>query len=842
MSKMNSATGTMPLYRLAWQQLRANWRAGDLRVLLIALILAVAAITSVNAFSQRMAMHLNSQGGILLGGDLVVISDHAIPQEYSQQAQQLGLSITQTAEFPSMVVHQDHSQMAEIKALGTGFPLKGDFSVQLAPNTPARLIAQPPAVGEVWLEPRIMAVLSLKLGDRIQLGEQALKVSGVLEREPSRGGDMFSFAPRAMMSAQDLAATKLIQFGSRVKYQLIVAGDAPQLAAFSSWLKPRLQRGERVEDVKTARPEIRSALDKAEVFLGLSAMVSVMLAIVAMLLASGPYLNRQLDTFAMLRCFGATTRMIQTILLWQTVWLALLGGVLGGLLGYALQQGLAVLAGRLFLESLAAGSVWPYIFGIGLSLLVMLTLMWPHLRAMRTLPTVQILRREVEVNLTQDGLQYLPMVLFVALLMFWQAKTLQMALAVSGGLLVTCIVMAGLAYVAIRLLFTLRLRQGALATSLQIGFTNLRRRLRLSIAQMVAFSLGMMVIILLSIVKTDLMQSWQDSLPADAPNRFVINLQPDQLTAFKALFAQQQHITPQVHAMVRARLVAINDQKVNTDNYQDERAKRLVSREFNLSWAEKMQADNRLIAGQWWTAADAGKPFISLEQDIAKNLNIHLDDSLTYDVAGTPLILKVTSIRKVEWDSMRANFFAVTPPKTIEQLPTSYMTAFHLPPEQSDFVQALVRSFPNLTVIDVAALMEQVRSIMQKMSVAVSYVFLFSLITGLAVLYAALIATQQARIRESTLLRVLGASKWQVSVVMLAEFVAVALCAVSVAVILANGVAWYISLQLLEIPYHFNLTLSATAIISALLLIPAAAWLALRRYLNYPPKQLLNSI
>lgn len=842
MSTLNPSMGAKQLYRLAWQQLRANWRAGDLRVLLIALVLAVAAITSVYAFSQRMAMHLNSQGGILLGGDLVVISDHAIPQDYSQQAQQLGLHVTQTAEFPSMVVHQQQNQMAEIKALGAGFPLRGDFSVQQAPNTPARLLAHPPPVGEVWLEPRLMAVLSLRLGDRISLGEQSLKVSGVLEREPSRGGDMFSFAPRVMMNAYDLAATQLIQYGSRVKYQLIVAGDAAKLAAFSSWLKPRLQRGERAEDVKTARPEIKSALDKAEIFLGLSAMVSVMLAIVAMLLASGPYLNRQLDTFAMLRCFGATTRMIQTILLWQTIVLALIGGVLGGLLGYGLQQGLATLAGRLFLESLAPGSLWPYAFGMGVSLSVMLTLMWPHLRAMRTLPTVQILRREVEVNLRQDGINYLPMVLFVALLMFWQAKTMQMALVVSSGLLLTCVVMAALAYIAIRMLYTLRPRQGQWTTAVHIGLTNLKRRLRLSIAQMVAFSLGMMVIVLLSIVRTDLMQSWQDSLPADAPNRFVINLQPDQLVAFKAAFAQQQQPAPQVHAMVRARLLAINNQKVNADNYQDERAKRLISREFNLSWAAEMQADNRLIAGQWWTAADAGKPLISLEQDLANHLNIHLGDTLSYDVAGTPLTLTVASIRKVEWDSMRANFFAVTPPNTIAHLTASYMTAFHLPPQQSNFVQQLVRAFPNLTVIDVAALMTQVRSIMQKMSVAVSYVFLFSLVTGLAVLYAALIATQQARIRESTLLRVLGASKKQVSLVMLAEFFAIALCAVLVAVMLANGVAWYISTRLLDIPYQFNGVISSIALIAALIAIPTAAWFALRSYLNHPPKQLLNSI
>lgn len=839
----NSRGTNMPLHLLAWQQLKANWRAGDLRVLLLALVLAVAAITSVNAFSQRIAGHLNSQGGILLGGDLVIISDHAIPEKYFEQARRLGLMVTHTAEFPSMLVHQSRSQISEIKALDNAFPLRGDFSVRLASQAAPTLLTHPPAQGEVWLEPRIMNVLALQLGDEVSLGTQTLKVSGILEREPSRGGDMFNFAPRVMMNEDDLAATGLIQFGSRVKYQLIVAGEAPQLNAFSTWAAQHLQRGERLEDVKTARPEIKSALDKAEIFLGLSAMVSVMLAIVAMLLASGPYLNRNLDTFAMLRCFGATSRMIQTILLWQTVWVALIGGLVGGLFGFALQQGLATLAGRLFVESLAPATVWPFVLGIFVSLLVMMALIWPHLRAIRAMPTVTILRRETEINLKQDWLNYLPMSALVIALMAWQAQTLKMAVAVSGGLVFTCLIVGGLAYIMVHLLFKLNLRSHRpVAASIQIGLTNLKRRMRLSIAQMIAFSLGMMVIVLLSIIKTDLMSAWRDSLPEDAPNRFVINLQPDQVQDFNQTFIKQSLPTPQVHTMVRARLVAINQKKVSAESYDNERAKRLVSREFNLSWAANMQADNKLLQGQWWKSADAGKPYVSLEQELAQNLNIRLGDTLSYDVAGTPLTLKVTSLRKVEWDSMRANFFAVTPPQTIDHLPASYMTAFYLPPQQAAFVQQLVSTFPNLTVIDVAALMEQVRAIMEKMSVAVSYVFLFSLITGLAVLYAALIATQSARIRESTLLRVLGASKQQVSIAMLAEFFAVALCAVLVAVLLANVVAWYVSVSLLEITFSWNLTISAIAFLSALLLIPFAAWLVLRHYLNIPPKQLLNSI
>lgn len=830
-------------FTLAWQQLRANWKAGDLRVLLMALVLAVAAITAVGAFSQRISSHLTSQGGLLLGGDLVVSSDQVLPEAQVRYAQSLGLKHTQTAEFPSMVVQGELSQLAEIKALGAGFPLRGDFLVRRSENGVAQSLSQPPARGEVWLEPRLISVLGLKLGDSVELGVKAFKVAGVLEREPSRGGDMFSFAPRVMMHLDDLPATELVQYGSRVKHQFIVAGDASVLQQFSDWMKPQLEAGMRMEDVKTARPEIKSALDKAEVFLGLSAMVSVVLSVIAMLLASAPFIQRSLDTFAMLRCFGAQQVFIQQVLLWQTLSIAVVGGLLGCALGYALQQGLSLLAGSLFVESLAPASMQPFVLGLGVSLCVMLALMWPHLLAIKRLATIRILRREVEVNLRQDWLNYVPVSLVVMVLIWLQAHTLTMAVLMMVGLLVTCALIAGLAYGFVHLLFKVGFqRQTPMTAALQVGLSNLKRRIRLSMAQMIAFGLGLTVIILLSIVKTDLMDSWRDSLPVDAPNRFVINLQADQLAAFQAYFAQVSFAKPTVYPMVKGRLVAINQRAVSADNFDNERAKRLVSREFNLSWAANMQADNRLLEGTWWTAEEAGKPFISLEQDLANTLRIKLNDELSYDIAGTIIRLKVTSIRKVEWDSMRANFFAVTPPDVLTPFSASYMTAFYLPPEHKAFVHPLVKAFPNLTVIDVAALMEQVRGIMQKMSVAVAYVFLFSLVSGLAVLFAALIATQEARIRESALLRALGASRQQVSWAMLAEFFSIALVAVTVAIVLANGLAFAVSYVVLEIPYRFNGFIAVTAWLGALVMIPAAAWLILKRHLNTPPKHILNSV
>jgi len=837
-SRMNALA-----FMLAWQQLNAHWKAGDVRVMLMALILAVAAISAVGAFSQRIYQHLNTQGGLLLGGDLVVQTDQPILPKWHDHAAALGLQVTQTAEFPSMLVRGEQHQLAEIKAIGTYFPLRGDFLVRLSEGQPAQPLKQPLARGRLWLEPLLMRALGLAIGDQVELGDKAFTVEGVLEREPSRGGDMFSFAPRVMMHLDDLAETALIQYGSRVKYQLILAGEASALKQFTAWMQPQLTPGMRIEDVKTARPEIKSALDKAEVFLGLSALVSVILSVVAMLLASAPFLARSLETFAMLRCFGAQCRFIQRLLVWQALMLATLGGVVGCLLGFILQEGLARLAASLFVESIAPVSWQPFGLGFALSIGVMLALMWPHLRAVATLATVRILRRDVEFDLTRDGLNFLPVSLLLIGLIGWQAHTLQLAGVMIAGLALGCLLIAGLAFGLVHGLFALPLAsRSPQYAAFALGLSNLKRRIRLSMAQMVAFGISLTVIILLSIVKTDLMDSWQASLPVDAPNRFVINLQAGQLTAFKTFFAEQQLTAPSVYPMVKGRLVAINGQRVTADDYPAERAKRLISREFNLSWATQMQADNRLLAGRWWTPQEHHLPYLSLEQDIAQALNIRLNDTLSYDIAGNLVQLKVTSIRKVDWDSMRANFFAVTPPDILAPFNASYITAFYLPSSQTALVQQLVKTFPNLTVIDVAALMDQVRGIMHKMSLAVAYVFLFSLVSGFAVLLAALVATQEARIRESTLLRALGASKQQVMLALLAEFFGITIVAVTVALLLANLLAFTVSLFVLDIPFQFNLQIALASILSALLCIPSVAWWLVHRHLNTPPKRILNSV
>lgn len=828
----------MMAFKLAWRQFKSHWASGEVRVLLFALTLAVAATTAVSFFTDRIESALERQGGLLLGGDLMISANKTIPDTYAAEAERRGLKVARTVEFPSMVIRGEANQLAQVKAVSDGFPLRGDLTIAQNIGGAGQTTTATPPSGTLWIEPRLARMLSIGVGDELELGDRTFKVGAILQQEPSRGGDMFNYAPRVFMNLEDVASTGLIQFGSRIRYQLLVAGDAADVDDYKAWANNQPDRGQKVEDVRSARPEMKSALDKAQQFLGLSAMVSVILAMVAMFLASLPYVQKGLDAYALMRCFGASRRLIVQVLLYQTLLLAFIGSVIGCLLGYIAQAGLAALAGNLFLETMPAPRWYPALGGILAGFAILLSVVWPQLRRLSDVPALRILRRDLGNMAGTDWLSLVPAVLVIAALIFWNAGSFKLGAATLLALVGLIIVISLLAHGGSKLLA--RLPEGNSAWKL--GLANLRRRPGMAAAQVGGFSLGLMALMLLALVRSDLLQNWRASLPPDAPNRFIINIQPDQIQGVEAFFDAANMRNAEVFPMVKGRLVAINDDPLDVSRYEEDRARRLAEREFNLSWAADMQLDNKLAAGEWWQPRDHGRPLMSLEQGLAETLGLKLGDRLTYDIAGTRITFTITSLREVDWDTMRANFFAVAPPGVLEDFSASWITSFHLPVGREELLNRLVRDFPNLTVIDVAALMEQVRGIMTRMSYAVEYVFAFSLLAGLAVLYAALVATREERIREATLLRVLGASRRQVTLALLAEFLCIGLLAALVAILAANALAWYVSAQLLNIPYQFNALLGASALLLSILAIPLAAWFGVRGFLKLPPRQLLQSI
>ena len=826
-------------WHLAWQMLRRDFRAGELRLLGLALVIAVASLSSVSFFSDRLSRALAREAHQLLGGDLLLLADHAWDESYRAEAERLGLRVIGSASFPSMTAANGASHLADIKAVEPGYPLRGSLRIAPALNRPDAETQETPARGEVWLDERLAAALEAKVGDVVQLGNARLAVSAVLTLEPDRGVNFFNIAPRLLMQAADLPATQLIQVGSRVTYRLHLAGEAKAVAAYQKWAERQLGRGERIESLDNARPEVRNALDRAEKFLRLAALLAAVLAAVAVGLGARRFMQRHLDGCAVMRCLGARESQLLRIYLGEFLLFGAIASALGCLAGFGAQYALERLLANLLTAALPAPSPLPLVHGFALGLALLAGFALPQLMRLRNVPTVRVLRREWAdaEPLAWTGYAFGAAVL--AGLMLWMAADLKLGVWVLGLFSLAVALYAGVARLALAAAGRLR---GVAGAGWRYGIASLARRLGTSLIQAVALGLGMTALLLLTLARDDLLASWKRSMPPDAPNRFVINIQPEQREPVRALFAAKGLDRPTLLPMIRGRLVAVNGRPVVAADYAEERAQRLVEREFNLSWMAELPEGNSLTAGRWFAAQDAGTPQFSVEQGLADTLKLKLHDVLTYEIAGRRLEAEITSLRKLDWDSMRVNFFVVTPPGVLEPFPTSYITSFHLPQEKAGFVGELVAAHPNLTVIDVASILRQLQSVMDQLARAVQFVFAFSLVAGLAVLFAALESTHDEREYEIAVLRTLGARNRQLRAALAAEFAALGAIAGVVAGVGSAAISWLLGRFVFQIPYEPAWLVLPAGVIMGVLGITLAGLAGTARTLRAPALQSLRAL
>lgn len=799
----------MNIARLALRMLAREWRAGELRVLALAVLIAVAGLASVNAFTVRMHQALNQESNRLLGADLVLVSDHAPATGLIAEAQRRGLATAQTALFPSMVSTPQQSRLAEIKAVSNGYPLRGTLRIADAAFAADHRADGIPRPGSAWLEARLANELQVAPGASIQVGYSMLKVAAILTNEPDRGGDFFNLAPRLLMNQADLPATGLIQPGSRVGYRLLIAGESKALESYRNWLAQHLERGQRILSVRDARPEIRNVLDKAERYLGLAVLLAAMLAAVAILLSARHFLRRHLDACALLRCFGASQRNIVVLYALQITVLGVLAALAGVALGYAGQTVLAELLGKLAKLELPPVDGLPFLQAALAGLVLLAGFSLPTLFALRRTPALRILRRDGMAFDALGAASYLAGLAALTALLFWQVRDTRLTLMVLSGMGATLLLTVLLAWLLVLGAGWLGARSRG---SWRQGLLNLRRRASGSVIQVSAFTLGMLALLLLTVVRGDLLNNWRATLPADAPNRFVINIQPDQLVPLQAFFRSHGLAGTTLYPMIRGRLTAINGHAVNAASYADQQTQRLLEREFNLSYADRLTQDHKLIAGNGWNSANAAPQF-SVEQGIAEKLHLKPGDSLRFDVGGTPVSARITSLRKVDWDSFRVNFFVVANSGLLRNIPASYITSFYLPAQQSGMLNEMVKAYPNLTVIDVSAIMKTVQDMLDRVTAAVQFVFIFSLASGLVVLYAALAATRDERALETALWRVLGARRGQLWVAQVTEFAAIGLLAGLLAAAGASAIGWALSSGVFNLPYHFNPMLWISAMV-----------------------------
>jgi len=829
----------MNLLRLSLRMLLRDWRAGELRILVLALIIAVSGVTTVGFFADRVQRALVRESSQLLGGDLLVNSSQVLPVEYEQQARRFRLQTVALTRFPSMVSYADNNLLCAIKAVTPGYPLRG--KLQLAAlsedgepsRSPERVAQGIPAPGTVWIDEKIMVGLDVKLGDKLEIGMIELTVTELVANEPDHSVGFINMNPRLLINAQDLAASELIQTGSRVSYQLLVAGEMADVAAYRSWLEPQLAPGESVEGIQDARPEIRAALDRAGKFLGLAALASVVVAAVAVALATRRFIQRHLDGCAVMRCLGATQSVLLRLYLYHFLMLGTLASLLGCTLGIVAQEFLSRWLAELAGTVLPLPGSLPAVQGMLTGMALLLGFSLPPLLNLRQVPALRVIRRDMDSVNLHGFAGYVFGLIMLSILFIWKAGDVKLGLLIMLGFLLAIVVFATIGWVIIRLMLLMR-AQGSGAW--HYGLANVKRRTLATLVQAVALGLGMMALMTLTLIRTDLLQDWQTRLPPDTPNRFLINIQPDQQPALVTFFEQHEIAQPEMFPMVRGRLIRINDETVRSEDYDhNPHAKQFIMREFNLSWMDALQQDNEIVAGQWWQSEEANINELSMEADFAKTIGVKLGDQMTFHIAGEDFTATITSLRKIDWDTFHVNFFAVLRPGSLDNYPATYVTSFYLPSSQIGVMPYLVRTFPNILIIDVASMIERVQTMIAQVARAVEFVFMFTLLAGFIVLYAAIAATQDERRYEAAIFRTLGARKRQLARAWFVEFAILGGLAGIFAAAGSGVLGYIISERTLHLSYTPNPWLWLTGILIGVISVTAAGLIGTRSTLSQPP-------
>lgn len=822
------------LLQQAMRMTTRDWRAGELRLLAVALVIAVAAVTSVGFLVDRIRLGLERDAAQLLAADLVLVSDTPITDPLRERVRAAGLQMADTVTFPSMALNArdlDRNALAAVKAVSQGYPLRGALRVKAEPGAAETLTRDVPAPGSVWVDPQLLQAIGARPGDGLKLGDVVFRIDRVIAIEPDRGSGFINFAPRVMINLDDLPATQLVTTGSRVTYRLLAAGDRVQVRTFATALERDLARGQRIETLESGRPEMQRTIERAQRFLSLVALLAAMIAAVAVAAAARRFSLRHLDSCAMMRCLGLAQRDIFRLFAMEFVFVGVAACLLGVLLGYVAHFALLAALGSLISTTLPLPSPLPAVQGAAVGLVLLLGFALPPLVQLRVVPPLRVLRKDIGLPTGRSSLGYLAGLVGFLGLLLWSSNDLKVGTVTAGGFAGGLLLFALTSWGALQLLSPLRALTGRLGISWRFALAAVQRRPVATIVQLVSLAVGLMALLLLTVTRTDLVSAWRSAAPPDAPNRFIINVQPDQVRGV----GQRLHeagIEAELHPMIRGRLIRINGKAVGPENYTEDRAQRLVDREFNLSYAVAAPGHNRIVAGAWFKD---GSDELSIEEGIAKTLGIKLGDEMTFDVAGQTVSARATSLRKVNWDSMRANFFVMMPPSLLADRPASFISAFHLPESKSGLTGELLREFPNLTVIDTTAVFRQVQAVIDQVIAAVEFLFVFTLAAGVLVLYSALASSRDERVREAGLLRALGASRQQLSRAQLAELACIGGLAGLLAAVGASAIGWALARFAFEFDYAVSPWVFLLGVGGGIVCALGGGYLGLRGVLKTPP-------
>ena len=812
-------------------------RSGEVLVLLAAVALAVAALTAVGFLTDRIGKAVARQANEVLAADLRLRSQESIPDTWREKAREFGLQTAETNTFPSVVFFGDLSALATIKAVSETYPLRGDVRVSDTLFGEQRVVDGIPARGEVWADGALLARIDADVGDKLTVGESSLLVTAVLTYRPDQSIGFASLAPSLLMNIGDIPASGLIGEGSRVGYALLVAGDELAVTAFNEAIQDDLPESLRASNREESSERAYRAADRAQRFLSLTAVISLLLSAVAVAMSARRFAHRRMDTVALMKSLGATQRFVITVAVVQLMLLGALGVIVGSVVGFAAEEILSRILADLIAGDLPPVGLMPVVLASGSALVLLVGFALPSLIQLRNTPPLKVLRHDVMPPAPSRLLVAGMSLAAVAALLYRAVGDARMLIILLGGIVV---IAAALYLVGRGLVATMGHFRSGVGVAWRYGLANVARRGRDSAVQVVAFGLGLTVLLLLTIVRTDLLEGWRQTLDEDAPNHFMINIQPHELDSVAGIYTTAGIEAPTFMPLIRARMSTINGESVKDREYPDPGGRWMANREANLSFAATLSSSNEILQGEWWPEDYSGPPLVSVEEEAALETGLTIGDRMTFVIAGRELEATIASIRKINWDSFQPNFFMVFSPGALDGVPTTYISSLRLEKEQQPVLVKLVRAHPSISVIDIDSILQQIRGIVEKASLAVQAVFIFTLAAGIAVLFAAVQSTIDERRFESAMLRALGARKRTVFSGVMAEFAALGVAAGILASGGASILAAIVAVQLFELPYEFNPFLWVAGIAAGVLVVCASGFVAARGAVNAPPVDVLR--
>jgi putative ABC transport system permease protein len=821
----------------ALRSLARDLRAGELTILVAAIVLAVMAMTAVGFFTERVGRAVKAQASEVLAADLVVRASAPLDEGPLAQARVMGLKAAEGVVFPTVAIAGDQNALSTVQAVSEGYPLRGEIKVSRQMFGEATVVHSTPERGEAWAEPSLLARLGVEVGERVGVGAIELTVTQVLQYLPDQNPGFTMLAPGMLVNIDDVPAMDVVRPGSRVTFRQLYAGDEDSLRAFREWLEPRLPSDAVMRDRENAGEQINSAIDRAERFLTLASLVTVVLAAVATAMAARRYALRRLDTVALLKSVGATQAFIQHAALIELVLIVLGTATAGSILGFAAQGVLGRVLGGLLRVELPPPAPTAAWLGLVTAATVAIGFAFPHLLQLRRTPPMRVLRRDLPPPPLSAGITYGIAILALVAMIWAIVRDVELVGFIVGGLVAVALMsaLAGWALVA-----ALNRFRGAAGVAWRYGLANIARRGGESVVQIVAFGLGLMVLLLLTVVRNDLLGEWQRTLPKDAPNYFFINIDPTDWPEMRQFLADELGRQPEFLPFIRGRVTHINDIPIEQAKFSDFRAAGRFRGDTNLTWADRLPESNAIRAGTWWGEGYNGAPQLSLEQRFADSAGIKVGDTLSFNIGGEEFTAPVTSLRFVEWDSFAPNFFVMVSPGLAQELPQTYLASAFVPPEQREMLTTLVRRFPGVTVFDLEVMLAQVRSVMDRASLAVQYVFLFTLLAGVMVMLAAVQVTRDERRFESAILHALGADRRKILQGVAVEFIALGALAGVLAALGATGIGLVLAQRVFDLDYVVSPALWPMGLAVGSTLVGLTGTLATRKAVREPPVTVLR--